>query len=329
MSDFVDGLERDLVQAAQRQATARRAATAVRRRRLRPGRGLAIGLAGLLVAGSATAAVVRLSAEPSKPLAGPVRESRPSAGAYAVSLLPDLRAGQAGWCGVVRQTRSAQLVSAGMGCGPARAAGGSQIVAGGSFDGGTSIQYAVVTAAVRTVRFGTTEVATRTDPSLPYRWRYAVATPSASPLPHEPPAIVSLDAAGAQLPATTHADDHTRQGRSRLVTRARPAQRCVIGVADDFVAGYARVALSRPRPADHIEGRAFYSCADTVFHSRDERAHATAAILLDAQRPSMRADALPRTPGLSGRRLGSGWIVVYGATARVRDHLLDQLAPHM
>lgn len=387
MTDFIDGLERDLVDAARRDHHARRAAAPSRRWRF-TGRGLALALATLVLAGSATAAVVGLTAAPSKPLAGPVDAAKPSAQAYAVSLLPDLRPGQAGWCSVVRFSTGGRFNGAGMGCGPARAAGGAQIAGGGMYGNGESLQYVVVTARTRAVRFDErTLVATRSDPSLPYGWRYAVAvtgpvpalaapsieppatgtpvpgpvpsrtTPGATPAapapapPHvptrttpgvtpaapatapprlpEPFVPVQYDARGRTLPATTRADDHTRQGRSRPVTRAHPAQRCVIGGAKGYVARYARVQTSPPKPAPRVEGRAFGSCASTVFRVAGKRGGLTAAILLDSHRPRAPAAALPRTPGLSGRRLGPGWIVVYGGAATDRGRLLARLRPRL
>lgn len=367
MTDFIDGLERDLVEAARRENVARRAAAPSRRRRF-TGRGLALGLATLVLAGSATAAVVGLTTERSKPLAGPIDATKPSARAYAVSLRPDLRAGQAGWCGVVRLSTGGRFNGVGSGCGPARAAGGAQIAGGGMYGNGRSLQYVVVTAKTRAVRFDErTLVATRSDPSLPYGWRYAVAvtdpvpalsapsieppatgtavpghvpsrtTPGAAsaapatappPLP-EPVVWIQYDAKGRALPATTRADDHTRQGRSRLVTNERPARRCVIGGAEGYVAGYARVAVTRPKPAPRIEGRAFASCANTVFHARNRRGGLSVAILLDSHRPRATAAPLPLTPGLSGRRLGPGWIVVYGGATADRDRLLERLRPRL
>lgn len=103
----------------------------------------------------------------------------------------------------------------------------------------------------------------------------------------------------------------------------------MIGGADGYVAGYARVALSRPQPAPRLEGRAFASCANPVFHTKPSRGGLNAAILRDAQRPDRRADALPRTPGLSGRRLGPGWIVVFGGEAADRRRLLHRLHPRL
>ncbi len=347
MTDFVDGLEQDLVDAARRQATSRRAAAGIRRARL-PGRGLALALGAMLVAGSAAAAVVGLNAEPSKPLTGPVSDAKLSVRAYAISLLPDLRAGEAGWCGLMRVTSSGRFFGAGMGCGPARGAGAAQIVGGGVYGKGEAIEYTVVTSNVAAVRFDKrTTVATRTDPTLPYGWRYAVAVVPSGTLPAPAPpagsdavaspptpgrdltAPVALDAAGHELPATTHADDHSRGAGSRAVTRAEPARRCVIGRAPGYIAGYARVALGTPRVPPRTEGRAFAACAVTVFHTHAPRSGLKAAILLDAHRPSELAAALPRTPGLSGRRLGPGWLVVYGASASRRADLLSRLTSHL
>lgn len=348
MNDFVDGLEQDLVDAARRQSRARRAAAGIRRRRV-PGRGLAIALCALLVAGTATAAVIGLRTEPTKPLAGPIDDANPSARAYAISLVPDLRAGQAGWCGVMRLTKQGRLVSSGAGCGPLRAAGGSQIVGGGIYGRREEIAYAVVTENVAAVRFAKrTVVATRSDPRLPHGWRYAVAvlpakpppapappagsnarTTAPAPVPTRPFVPVSLDADGNELAATTPADDRSRGARSRPVTRADPARRCVIGRADGYIAGYRRVALGSPRVPRRIEGRGFTTCAVTVFHTEERRGGLKAAILLDAHDPSVRAAPLPRTPGLSGRRLGPGWLVVYGGSASQRDDLLSRLRPRL
>ncbi|HEY1538590.1 MAG TPA: hypothetical protein VGF63_04265 [Solirubrobacteraceae bacterium] len=329
MTDFIEGLERDLVQAADRLTRTRRTAAIARRRRL-PGRGLAIAVAALVVAGSATAAVVRLATQPSEPLAGPIGASR----AYAVSLAPDLRAGQAGWCGGVRYSSGGRTTSGGTGCAPPRAAGGA-IVVSGLGGVGETIRFAITIPSARAVRFaGAMAVATRGDRTLPYGWRYAVATrkpPSDArrPGPSSFAAPIALAADGRKLPATTQADRGTGGGSSRLVTGAAPARRCVIGGARGFAAGYARVAVRLPHLPSRIEGRAFASCAYTVFHVPGSHAHVTAAILLDAQRPSSRAAALPPVPGLDGHRLGRGWVVASGATAARRRSLLARLHPRL
>lgn len=182
---------------------------------------------------------------------------------------------------------------------------------------------------------------------MPYGWRYAVAVVASGPLPAPAPpapsgtvasaeipgpqltAPVPVDAAGHQLPATTHADDHSHGAGARAVTRAEPARRCVIGRAPGYIAGYARVALGTPRIPPRTEGRAFATCAVTVFHTQAPRSGLKTAILLDAHRPTAQAAALPRTPGLSSRRLGPGWLIVYGGSASQRADLLSQLTSHL
>jgi len=249
----------------------------------------------------------------------------------------------------MRLTSGSRLLAAGGGCGPVRGAGAAQIVAGGVVGKGEAIEYAVVTARVAAVRFDNSPtVATRTDPTLPYGWRYAVAVVASDPEPAPvlppadngavasppahgpvPTAPVALDAADHELPATTHADGRSRGAGSRAVTRAEPARRCVIGRATGYVAGYARVALGTPRIPPRTEVRAFATCAVTVFHTHAPGSALKAAILLDAHRPTAQAAALPRAPGLSGRRLGPGWLVVYGGRAAQRADLLSRLTSRL
>lgn len=336
MTDFIDGLERDLVDAAARQSMARRTAVAVRRRRF-SGRGLAVTAAALALASSATAAVVGLTAEPSKPLAGPVAATGPQKREYAISLSPDLRAGAAGWCASTRFTTASRSVSANAGCGYARATG--NLIAAAPVDyvnrAENAVRFAIVTSRARAVRFADRRVvATRPDRTLPYGWRIAVMVargpgPTFRPGADPPPAPVPLDEAGTPLPGLTPADRRQRGARSRRVTRADPAHRCVIGRADGFRVGYARVAQGSARLAPQLEGRAFFSCAYTVFHTADERSKLTAAILLDALDPKTAADELPPSPKLSGRRLGPGWIAVQGGTALQRARLLNALHPRL
>ncbi len=338
MTDFIDGLEHDLVDAAARQSEARRTAAAVRRRRF-SGRGLAVAVAALVVGGSATAAVVSTTGQPSKPLAGPVTASASNARGYAISLGPDLRAGQMGWCAAIRLTNAGAATGGSAGCRTPPAAGGNLIATSGVDLAGRNtnvVEFAVVTSRVRMVRFADRRVvATRADPTLPYGWRIAVRiargrgrAPVGKPA-GLPPAPVPFDERGRMLPATTPADVGQRGARSRLVTRTDPARRCIIGRARGHVAGYARVAVGSPRPAKRIEGRAFFSCAYTVFHTPDQRSPLTAAILLDALDQERRAAELPPSPNLSGRRLGPGWLVVQGGTAGQRRTLLKTLRPRL
>ena len=75
------------------------------------------------------------------------------------------------------------------------------------------------------------------------------------------------------------------------MTRAAPARRCAIGRAKGVPLGYARVSLGSPRTAPWLEGRAFASCAYSVFHRPRGRGAITVMILLDAQHPGRQAAA--------------------------------------
>jgi len=364
MTDFIDGVEQDLVEAARREARERRSVI-TRLRRRAPRRGVAITIAALFVAGSATAAVVSLSARPSRPLAGPVNDAKPSARSYSIELLPSLLTGQAGWCTILRLSTSTRLTMSGMGCGPARAAGANMIAGGGVGGSGANIEYVVATSKTRAVRFGDGQlVATRSDPLLPYDWRFAVAVTAGQPQTTIPPPAVAqttgqpesrpaadpakpqpktprtsaaaaplmsapvlLDAHGRELASTTRADDHSRGARTRRITRAQPAAKCIIGAASGYRVSIARVALGHADIAPQLEGRAFFTCARTLFRSRGSHITLNAMILLDAVNPQHRAAALPATPGLSGRRLGTGWLAVYGGTRRQRAELMGHLQP--
>jgi hypothetical protein len=179
-----------------------------------------------------------------------------------VSLLPSMRAGHAGWCGLVRFTTAGRITSAGMGCGPPRAAGGNMIAGAATAGRSEGVQFAIVTARVHAVRFGERVVATRPDRTLPYGWRYAItladtaaaATGLGQTLAAEPPALAPLDEDGRALPATTAADALGRGAATQHVTRTRPAPRCAIGAADGFAVSYARVALGHPALPARVEG---------------------------------------------------------------------------
>lgn len=333
MNDPIHDLEHALAQAARRRLNP---PSAPLRRHVSRRTALA-ALGALVIAGSATAATIHFTGTPSKPLAGPIGPGE-RGHAYALSLIPDWRAGAAGWCTLLRLTTGAGLTSAGAGCGPAPAAG-SGLIAGGMTYGqhGRGLEYAVTSADTRAVRFGNVTVATSADASLPSGWRYAIHiadTPSTTSS-GGPPATprfappVLLDAQGRTIPFQAPGARNGRAARSRPVTQANPARRCAIGTAPGYIAGYARVAVGAPKLASHVQGRPFFSCAYTVFHRGDIRGGLTAAILLDAQFPDRAAPDLPHAPGISARRLGRAWLVVYGRSAPDRARLLERLRPRL
>ncbi len=320
-ADPFDALRTELVGAAARQRASRR--RVVGRRRT-----AALGLAVLAAGGTATAAVVTGTAEDSAPLTATLASS-PSSRAYAISIGPDLRAGAVGWCTVTRYTARGRSTGAGTGCGGAAGAGSGFVAGGfGTFGGGV-LRQAIVTRRVAAVVFpGNRRIVPRADPRLPFGWRAAVLYEPGSRFDPTRPAFEAyegVDGRSIPGPAAQHVFSHGTA--SRKVTTARPAGRCVIGTARGLRVVKARVAVGVPT-VPRLEDPAFFTCAETVFRRREGgRTRLRAAILRDAEDPAARAAALPRAPGLSGRRLGPGWLVVAGGTAAERRRLLAALDP--
>lgn len=331
-----DELEYELRAGVRRAAAAPSAAAPaperVRPRRHRPG-GLAIALAALVVCGSAAAAVVSLTRERSEPLAG----HPPALGGarYRVELRPDLSAGAIGWCTTI-VIRAAKGPTAGTGCGPAAAEADALIAAGGLGGRAPGVAFAIVDHRAATVRFGDRHVVPIAYPTLPTGWRAAVT------IVHGDPAIVAEAATGHPL-ARTELAGTRRAGTQALPTRAvdpnnPPRHPCALRARGlpGLRAISARLSASRPSRTPDVNGSPFLSCATTVFSLDGQRLRA--ARLLDARTPHRPAALLPgmrapRTPHeivsasglISARRVGPGWIVVYGPTATARARLLRAL----
>ncbi len=316
--DPFDDLRTELVRAA----AGRSAPRAWRRRR----HAATLGLAVLAVGGTATAAVVSQTAEPSAPLAARLQAGA-SARSYAISIAPDLRAGAVGWCTTVRFTSDGRPTGFAADCGGA-AAGGVPSVAGAFGVAGRGLlRQEIVTRRVAVVVFpGNRRVVPRAEPRLPFGWRAAILyEPSARYDPRRPDFASFEDARGRPIANPFSQSRFARGARSRKVTGAQPATRCVIGAAAGFRVVHARVAVGKPR-VPRLEDPAFGSCARTVFRRRGgRRTSLNAAILRDAERPAARAATLPPTPGLLGRRLGPAWLVVSGGTTADRRELLAAL----
>jgi hypothetical protein len=302
-------------------------------RRSRRRGGLAVALAALVVCGSATATVLSLTGEPSRPLAGTPPEL--GGASYRVELRPDLNAGAIGWCATVA-IRGHASATAGSGCGPAAASGDTLIAAGALTGNGPGIAYAVVDQRTATVRFGRQRVVPRRDPALPPGWRAAVA------IVRGESSIVPEDARGRPLAHSDRAGTHaagTAPLPSHAVSPHHPPQHpCALHAPrlPELRAISARVSISHPpRPPD-VNRRPFLSCASSVFYLHGRRL--IAARLLDARHPEHSAALLPgmRTPPtrkeivaagdlITARRAGPGWIAVYGGTPELRATLLQAL----
>ncbi len=318
--DPFDDLRAELVRAATRQRTPRLRVVGRRRTAV-------LGLAVLAVGGTATAAVVTRTAEESAPLTATLPAS-PSVRGYAISIGPDLRAGAVGWCTVTRFTAGGRPTVTGSGCGGAAGAGSGFVAGGFATFGEGVLRQAIVTRRVAAVVFpGNRRVVPRADPRLPFGWRAAVLYQSRGRFDPSRPSFETYEGAdGRPIPRPTAQAMFSRGVRSRKVTTARPAARCVIGATPGFRVVDARVAVGAPKVPE-LEDPAFASCGRTVLRAGEDRTRFDVAILRDAEDPAARAAPLPRTPGLSGRRLGPAWLVVAGGTAAERQRLLAGLDP--
>jgi hypothetical protein len=288
-------------------------------RRRRHG-GLAFVLITLALSGTAAVATVTLtrSDELSAPLRGTpsIAVPTPAGADYVVEVMPDLTAGQAGWCAGVTLRSGADVVG-GRGCGPA-ARPGANLLVGGALMGPNGIAYAVVGPKVARVDFGDgRRIVPRADAGVPEGWRAAVAQTSGSDLK-------LLDAAGRTLSTQSHGDRQHLSVRKVSPTRP-PDARCAITVRGLRPAA-ANLLTEFPTKSLGLAEPAFLSCATTVIY--DGKTRFRAAVLLDANHPGARAPELPATPRfLSGRRVGNAWLVVFGgANATQRARVLERLS---
>ena len=328
MTSVLPDLERDLVDAAQRQAqrpgvTHARGGPLVRwvRHRSRT----AQVLLGLAVVSAAAASAATLTGTRSRPLTGAVSSNV----RYRIALTPALHTGNSGWCLVEQQTTARGKPLGGVGeCGTATAALSAPLFA--SLEGPT---IAVVTAPdVAAVRvLGGPTILTRADPSLPFGLRAAVynITRLTGELSIRRRSLVALDADGRVIPQGSNGRQALQSGTALLAlpTRAwaQPGKSQLIsGLVDAFPHQGQPVATMPPvggcqtvaRPGSGLRavggvdatsiapdpavlGRGFLDCSDTVFASRGQALVAT--VLLDAKDPGALPAALPQMHALAGQ----------------------------
>jgi hypothetical protein len=324
---------RDELAAAARQPVAQRR---------RPRRSPWIAVAGLLVAGVASAAVVAVTgSEHSQPLAGraPGLATAGVPARYRIAFYPRLAAGHADWCSMA-MVRSRREASGGRECGPA-APQGAALIAGGAIGAPEprrkSLNWLVVDRSVALVRLadGRT-IRPRADPMIPYGWRIVVwFRTGLGERPH------LLDAHGRDLPLSNLAGTRTAGTRPLATTAVNPyspGARCAIRVPreQNVRALEERVVSERLTPGASINSRAFRACAAVALTSHGMRYRA--ALLTDASDPHRRAASLPGMPGhtpgrvptpasgdITARRVGRGWLAVQGPDPRQRLTLLRTL----
>lgn len=326
-----------------------RAATATRPRRTHGRRPLIAVIAALALSGTAAAAVLTLAGgEPSAPLEGRVPGVDPGArgvSRYAITIAPDLRAGVAGWCSTVTFRGRRATDSGGVGgCGPALSGREPQIAGGGlTIAARRLLTYRVVDRRVAFVRLPDgRRLVPRADPRLPFGWRGVVGfTPYARGKLNARLFEVGLfDAQGRPL-ASSGRDSVPDLPTTRVDARRPPARPCAIRpLATPHLSGGRQKLVSGPLAATaDVNGRAFRSCAEAVYHLGDARLRA--ATLVDATGPATRPAALPGAQPLPGhpgivvasgritaRRAGNAWLVVSGTDPAARLRLLTRLRVH-
>lgn len=310
------------------------------------GRSTLVALVGVgVVASAATATVIATSDTPSAPSAGPL--TIPATGAapgggpparYAVTMRPDLRVGEVGWCTTLSVRASTRFDSSGgVGCGPAATDAYPIIAAGTSTVAQGTMTYAIVDQRVAALRPGDgRRVAPRPGPDVPNGWKAIVLLPDGSrggAAPLRPAPAVQDDAYagtdGGPVAVGPRADRHVRPQASRSTDGPAPADGpCRIVVGGRSTVRASRTLLTAPEPRPAVNGRAFLSCSASLVRRPD--GHVTVTVLLDAERPGAVPPAeLPgfrplegapgivaTAPGTIGeppayaRRLPDGWLVV-------------------
>lgn len=332
MTDFLDCLEQQLIEAVERHTRTQdrrvglRQATRARWRRVwrvrrRP---IIVFLAVVLLGGSATAAVVSLTK--SRPLSGTLARGPLAPAAvptrYRISVFPYMTVGWSGWCSSITfQTRHGVTTNYG-GCGPVETSG-SPFLAGGLFGGpGGEYDYEVLTDAVAAVRFSNGRtVIPRSDPRLPPGTRalFAVFPSQAASRsggtpepPPNPPAEQWLDANGRVLPMplVTRATAVERLPVRSLNPRQSRTAPCAVHV--HALAGLTPLAevVATPVPWPRRQPGAFLSCANATFRLGEDTL--AVAVLVDATDPAGPARPLPGLQEdnahqgiLLGRQLGN------------------------
>ncbi len=328
MSDPFDVLRSELVRAAARAELS----SPGRRwqwlhRRPRP---LAVVIAALVICGSATAAVLSLTASPSQPLSGrvpgaitgPARGGSPSVAGerYRIVVTPSLSPGQPGWTtGVDYAASPSGLVAGG------ESAGGTYPTArnpvfGGVTAGspGDTVASVLTGPQVAAVRVGQRTIRTFTSPELPTGDRVAVYFVPATP-PHQPTkipsgAVLPLDASGRVLSSNFNYPDTPFQSYWQAPAAltpniheapyhgpTRPSPSGICQLDQHGLPGLVAVwgnTIGRFAPAAGSLGELFESCVGAEYYLHGWPL--AVGVLLDARRPGQVLGTLPGAAPVSG-----------------------------
>jgi hypothetical protein len=357
VNDYLTGLERALTDAAVREygTPARRPAS---RRPLRRLPGLALVAIVLVLGATAAAAIVVFGVRGSAPLRGAVPSLRILH--YDVALIPDIEAGDAGWCSFPSFSIAGRPrpESGGGSCSPAGPPGAAILLAGGEplsnnirllgsahrtlsqAEGEVSLFYAVVTRPVAAIRLRRgLIVRAQPGPQLPDGWKGVIAFVTGQLDP------VALDQAGRVLRETGAPAQLARSGTVPYTSASARRAPCSIDPPrTSFVTATWQVLATRvPALGRSVGAEVLFSCARSWYSVRGSSTALSAAILLGARNPRARAPALPglaptstagvytEDGGSSGpilaRRVGRAWLIVQGFSVQHDRELLEQLHP--
>jgi hypothetical protein len=316
------------------EAALRDRAVTPRRRRWRLSRPMVVLVAGVLFAGGVASATVLLTSQPSAPLVGAIGPSQ-----YAIEMSPYLNAGETGWCVGVISTERRRFHGWSEGCGGTP---GAPIVAE-SFEAPepkhATLDWAITTTAVASVRFGAHTVRTRSESRLPDGFRAAVeiVAPGRGPGPvterevlrthgmvevrGRPRPLEALDAHGEVIRSPT--PEPMRLGsRPSWIQKTEywappqtpPNLPCSIhsGALSGPEPQWGNLA-TKIRPIAGVPDSAFVSCADTEFYWNHWPLEA--AVLLSAAHPGSEPYAFPQMQPVSG------YPGVFDAPGGVQGHL--------
>ena len=371
MSDYYDELRHALEQAAHNRYARRSLAARILRPR-RPGwsdgdlrwRPLALLLAGVLVTGSAAAAVVSLTRTSSAPLVGSLPDRPGIAGrgsVYDIAVTPDLAAGSIGWCANwsdhPTDGYAGSCVAAARSYGP--------IIMSGE-DSQTSLVWLIVNRNVPAVRVDNIIVASHGDPTLPNGWRRAVAFvqgPAVRLTPHprfplgpaHPVLPIPLNTQGRPIPdgRVPQSPTYIPAGQPfppgqvvpwHSVNPTSPGSSPCLIASHGLAAGLRQweVTVNRVPPIGNAAPtNALFSCAQAWLLPTPQSFALSASVLLNARNPHAAAPNLPdmqpgATPGtfteagpsiagVTARRIGNAWLTIQGGTPTQRNQLLALL----
>jgi hypothetical protein len=317
----------------------------------------AVAVLLLAIVAAAGAAIVVLVDRGSAPLNGTVPSLRVLH--YDVSLIPDLEAGDAGWCSFPRFWISgvSSPYDGGGTCAPAYRPGfpivssaeqpisnarnllRSSHTALTALQGNSNLFSAIVTSRVAAIRLRPGDIVTaRVDHRLAPGWKAVIAFVSGQIDP------VALDSAGRVIPETGTAPQLMRAASSAYVPgRSAASSPCSIRAPrlPYVTAAWGVIATHVPTLGASVAANVLFSCARSWYSIKGYSEAASAAILLDAQHPHRVAPALPGltptgNPGifaedggaagpLLARRVGRAWLVVQGPSTSIDLLLLDSL----